>query len=109
MRRALTLLAVLFTLAVARPVAAQQSQCNLQMTLDCSAPAGSNSTCTATTINAGTNVCSGFYTIGFFSDASPATASFIAPMNTLGHDDCLKASDFPGQPTEGEDVGLFTY
>ncbi|MEA2571048.1 MAG: Viral domain [Acidobacteriota bacterium] len=109
MRRALTLLAVLFTLAVARPAAAQQSLCNLQMTLNCTTPAGGTSTCTAVTINAGKNVCSGAYFIGFFSDAPPATATFVAPTNNLGLEDCINTSDFPGQPTEGEDSGIFTF
>src|SRR5436190_785493 len=109
MRRALTLLAVLFTLAVARPAAAQRSICNLQMTLNCTTPAGSTtSTCTAVTINAGNNVCSGAYIVGFFSDASPATASFVAPTNNLGLEECINTSDFPAQP-EGEDSGIFTF
>jgi hypothetical protein len=80
------------------------------MTLNCTTPAGgTTSTCTAVTLNAGNNVCSGAYIVGFFSDASPATASFVAPMNNLGLEECINTSDFPAQPAEGEDRGIFTF
>jgi hypothetical protein len=110
MRRALSLLAVLLTFAVVHPALAQQSsQCNLQMTMTCTNPVGGSSTCTAVTLNAGTNVCSGAYFIGFFSDAPPSTASFVAPTNNLGIEDCINTSDLPGQPGDGGASGLFTF
>lgn len=107
MRRALLLLAVIFALALSRDAAAQ-STCNLQMTLNCSNPVNGASNCTATTLNAGQNVCSGLYFIGFVSDAPPNTVTLTAPTNNLGLDVCLSSTDFPPEAGQ-DDTGAFTF
>jgi len=107
MRRALVLLAVIFTLAVSRNAAAQ-STCNLQMTLNCSSPVNGSSHCMATTLNAGNNVCSGLYFVGFVSDAPVNTVTLTNPSNNLGLDICLSSSDFPPEAGQ-EETGAFTF
>jgi hypothetical protein len=68
-------------LLLATKTFAQPTACNLTITVTCDA-----SSCTSTTVNAGTVACNGDYFIGFFAGLPPSQVSFSNLTNNLGID-----------------------
>lgn len=95
MRRSLLLLAFLPFFFVTGPAAASVA-CDLRMTLSCTNPVNGASTCTATTLNAGSNVCSGDYSVGFVAEVPPSLVTLSGSDNGLGLHDCFDSGDFEG-------------
>ena len=81
----------LFAAAVslALPLAAQQT-CNLQINVSCKT--GSNTSCTSTTLNAGSSVCSGEYLVGYYITG---TGQVSGLSSSLGLGECFDSSLFP--------------
>ncbi|HEX7419814.1 MAG TPA: hypothetical protein VF505_07995, partial [Thermoanaerobaculia bacterium] len=91
MSRSLVLIAI--AIALALPAAAQSTQtCNLQMTVSCKAGLNGTATCTSTTLNAGTNVCSGQFFSGYYV---LGTGTVGTVTNSLGLLDCFDSSISP--------------
>ncbi|MGZ8853565.1 MAG: hypothetical protein ACXW2X_09215, partial [Thermoanaerobaculia bacterium] len=83
----LFLFAAAVSLAV--PLAAQQT-CDLQINVSCTT--GSNPSCTSTTLNAGRNVCTGEFLVGYYVTG---TGRVSVPSNSLGLGECFDSSLFP--------------
>jgi hypothetical protein len=87
---------LLFFLLTAASAAAQQNACNLTITVTCDA-----TSCTSTTVNAGTVACNGDYFTGFFAGLPPSQVSFSNLTNTLGlGDSCFDDSLLGGTASE---------
>ncbi|HUJ13870.1 MAG TPA: hypothetical protein VL284_08800 [Thermoanaerobaculia bacterium] len=84
---------------LALPAAAQQFACNLGMTLNCN-----GASCTATTVNLGSNTCSGEYIVGFIiaDEQKQGTVTNFSTTLPLSGEFCLDNTSFP---TIGEGLG----
>ena len=78
--------------ALALPLAAQAQQtCNLQMTVTCKSAANGSATCTSTTFNAGTSVCSGQFFSGYYALGAGKVSGVT---DSLGLTQCFDNSSF---------------
>src|SRR5437764_7424232 len=84
---------------MAIPAVAQSSACNLGMTLNCS-----NGTCTATTVNNGSNSCTGTYLVGM-ELIGQSGGSVGGLQNSLNLSDCFTFPS-PAVPTIQTPVSL---
>lgn len=81
-------------LLLALPAAAQQL-CQLQINVTCTSGSNSSTSCMSTTINSGSNLCTGTFFTGFVGSG---TAKFSGVANSLGLGDCFDSSII-GVPT----------
>ena len=72
------------------PAAAQQT-CNLQITVNCTRGSSATS-CTSTTVNAGSNACSGEFLAGYYVAGNGKVGGF---QNSLGLSECFDSSISP--------------
>ena len=79
--------------ALALPVAAQTPQtCNLQLRVTCTPGSNSSAACTSTTLNAGTNICSGQFFSGYYVEG---TAKVTDLSTSIGLSQCFDSSIAP--------------
>ncbi|HEV8659066.1 MAG TPA: hypothetical protein VGS96_10595, partial [Thermoanaerobaculia bacterium] len=81
---------IALAVSLALPAAAQQS-CDLQIRVACT-NSSNNTACTSTTLNAGSNVCTGEFLSGYYVVGAGKVAAFA---NSLALGDCFDSSLFP--------------